>query len=163
VQLSKRKILETLNDEVTLFSDRLVGTGAGTIIGGIHLIYLQENISGLSKLMGYPKVLLKLLHGCYNHGSRSFEDVDREYGKLLETVAVDEKRTDIGLVQKEQTEKFLLDLERSKARLIENTEKWGRGMLDHYRLPHPLLGKITARETLYVTILEVQYRRRLLM
>lgn len=163
VRLSKSKILETLNEEVVLFSDQLSEAGTGKGVGGIHLIYLQENISGLAKLMGYPKLLLKVLHGCYHNGSRDFEDVSIEYGKLLETAAVDEQRTDIGLVQRAEAEKFLIDLERAKEKLIENTEKWGKGMLDHYRLPHPLLGKITARETLYVSILEVQFRRRLLM
>ena len=154
--------MDTLDNEVTLFSDRLVRNSAHTIIGGIPLIYLNQNISTLANLMGYPKLFLKILHGCYYGKSRDFDYVGSKYGHLLESAAVDELRTDIGIIQNEEAEKFLSQLNQSKTRLIENSKNWRLGMLDNYRLPHPLLGKITVRETLYVTILEVQYRRKLL-
>lgn len=162
VKLSRSKILETLNDEVDLFSERLVGSGSRALVGGVPLIYVQQNISSLAKVLGYPKLLLKVLHGCYHGTSRDFDHVDMKYGKLLETAAADELKTDLGIIQKHEAEKFIVQLNDSKQKLFENTEKWGCGMMDHYRLPHPLLGKITVRETLYVTILEVQYRRKLL-
>ena len=162
MQLSKPKILDALDRELDMFSDKLLGTNSTAIIGGIHLFYLHENISMLAKVLGYPKLFLKVLHGCYRGESRDFVVLGKECGKLLKTAAAQENKTDLGLIQREETEKFLDQLEQSKMRLIENSEKWGCGMLDHYRLPHPLLGKITVRETLYVTILEVKYRRRLL-
>lgn len=162
MQLSRSKILDTLNEEVGLFSERLIGSESRALVGGVPLIYVQQNIDSLSKVLGYPKLLLKVLHGCYHGTSRDFDHVDMKYGKLIETAAADELKTDLGIIQKEEANRFLLQLDRSKQRLIENTEKWGRGMMDHYRLPHPLLGKMTVRETLYVTILEVQYRRKLL-
>lgn len=162
MQLSRSKILDTLNNEVGLFSERLVGNSARSIVGGIPLIYLNQNISALAKVMGYPKLFLKVLHGCYHGKSRDFDYVESKYGHSLEFAAVDELRTDLGIIQKEEAVKFLSQLNQSKTRLIENSKYWRLGMLDNYRLPHPLVGKITVRETLYVTILEVRYRRKLL-
>jgi len=36
--------------------------------------------------------------------------------------------------------------------LVSIAEKWQEADLDQYRLPHPLLGKLTIREMLYFTI-----------
>lgn len=162
MQLSRSIILDTLNEEVGLFSDRLVGSNSGVLRGGVPLVYLNQNISSLAKVMNYPKLFLKMLHGCYRGTSRDFDHVGMKFGTVLEAAAADEMKTDLGIIQKHEAEKFLLQLNESKKRLIHSTEKWDRGLMDHYRLPHPLLGKITVCETLYVTILEVQYRRKLL-
>lgn len=154
--------MDSLNEEVSLFSDRLVGLHSGKLVGGVHLIYLQQKISDLAKIMGYPKLFLKVLHGCYYGTSRNFDHLNLKFGKLLESAAEDELKTDIGIIQKHEADRFLRQLNDSKKRLIENSGKWDDGMMDHYRVPHPLLGKITLREMLYVTILEVQIRRKLL-
>jgi hypothetical protein len=55
---------------------------------------------------------------------------------------------------------------RTNARLRQAVEKWNERRLDRVALPHPLLGKLTAREMLFFTLYHNQHhvaaaRRRL--
>ena len=42
--------------------------------------------------------------------------------------------------------------EKEKNKLIKRVQQYDENALDHYILPHPLLGKLTMREMLFFTI-----------
>jgi hypothetical protein len=52
---------------------------------------------------------------------------------------------------------------RLKEKLIRKVLSYREGKLDHYILPHPLLGKLTLREMLFFTIYHNEHHLNLLL
>ena len=56
-----------------------------------------------------------------------------------------------------------MDFNLQKTRMIKRIESWSREkQLDHFLLPHPLLGKITLREMLFFSAYHIQHHTKLL-
>ena len=65
-------------------------------------------------------------------------------------------------MKQEEKEELLKRFLEAKDLLVKNLDRWPKGSLDKYQLPHPLLGKITVREMLYFTIYHTQHHRKIL-
>lgn len=123
-----------------------------------QLAHLNTSVSGVARGFAMPRWLLRLRFGRVRADSRSFDEVRAVYRATLAggagaTDAFVPSRRDpaaeeVGARRAETSSRW----RRVNARLKENLEKWSERQLDRVALPHPLLGKLTAREMLFFTV-----------
>ncbi|MGD9719624.1 MAG: DinB family protein [Pirellulales bacterium] len=119
----------------------------------VHLIW---STSPVTTALGLPRWVLRLLFGKAAIPSRSFVEVRAAYRALLAEGGQAGRYGPAArplpsdpLAARQQ----LLNKWRDVVpRLIAATRRWDETSLDRYRLPHPLLGKLTMREILYFTL-----------
>ena len=104
-----------------------------------------------------PKLLLRLLFGRSQTSSRYYRDIREAYlGKLSggaratgQFVPVDPPPQ----TKPEEAQQKMLERWKSSSKDLANAvQKWREADLDRYRLPHPILGRITVREMLMFTL-----------
>jgi hypothetical protein len=101
-----------------------------------------------------PKFIIRLQFGKPDHESIPYEELMEVYNQKLVNGAMATK-TYIPKINTTQTskEKIIEDFERSITRYLNEIRYyWEDHHIDKYQLPHPLLGKITARELMYFNI-----------
>lgn len=142
--------LKQLSDEAFLF------TKDGKWSAGQQLDHIIKSISPVIMVFGLPKFIPRLLYGHPNRASRSYEQVVADYEHLLKNGA---KATG-KYIPREVPIKFrqrrMEKLKKATELLAKNINAYSEEQLDHYQVPHPLLGKMTIRELLYFTIYHVQ-------
>jgi hypothetical protein len=114
-----------------------------------HLRHLTRSVAAVGDAMQKPRVLL-LAFGRARQASRSFEEVVAAYRLVLDGGGQAGRFAPRG----EDPERHLIvaDGQLAGKRLRRATTKWSEAALDRYRLPHPLMGKLTVREMLFFTL-----------
>jgi hypothetical protein len=118
--------------------------------------HLNKSMKPLARALGLPRFLLRLLFGSASRPSRTFSGLRDTYLGVLA------KGGGAGSFAPETTMELGKD-ERVRAKLMATREnvttsltnaiaRWSDADLDRYRLPHPLLGKLTVREMLLFTV-----------
>lgn len=121
-----------------------------------HLRHLAKSVRPLAAAMEVPKMALGVRFGRWRKGSRSFDEIVQIYRAQLAAGAgagpfspssktPDMSRDDWRLLVLERWEE-------ASQQLADALERWSETDLDKYRLPHPLLGKMTVREMLFFTL-----------
>lgn len=134
-----------------------------------HLKHLNTAVSAVARGFSISPWLLRLRFGRPGHPSRRYDEVRSAYQALLAggagaTAEFVPERTD-GPSPAER-DANLQRWRRVNARLRTGLTRWSERKLDRVALPHPLLGKLTAREMLLFTLYHNQHhiaaaRRRL--
>lgn len=111
-------------------------------------------VSAKMTCMAYtlPKIAPALLYGKTKDGSRSYQQVVDFYLSKLNDGA---KASGVYVPAKTNYEKqrIIESLQKYRDKLANAVaDKWTEEQLDTYRIAHPVLGKLTARELLYFTI-----------
>ena len=98
-----------------------------------------------------PRLVLSLLFGKAKKGSRSYEAIVSLYESKLKAGA---KATGDYIPQAtQQTQEQLTNEFRCYyEKLAAGVATWREADLDTYRLPHPIIGKLTIREMMYFTL-----------
>ena len=93
-----------------------------------------------------------LVFGFARKPSRSYEQLYSDYKSALKNGAVATSRfvpdRDIEYIKKDMLVTWKMIAEKFQSRL----DLWSEADLDKYRIPHPVLGKLTFREMLFFTI-----------
>jgi len=130
--------------------------GEGVWSPAENLDHLVRSVEPLAGAMGKPKLLLRWLFGTTTDGSRSPEEIRGLYRGELAGGARSRGRfqpqVDDTSPAEAIHEKLLRDWQRAGHALIGATGRWRDEHMDRYRLPHPLLGKLTVREMLFFTL-----------
>ncbi len=102
-----------------------------------------------------PRFIPRLLFGKANRKSRDYDTLVRDYQAKLQQGG----KAPAAYVPTtgSNTIKRLLQLEKAIDQLCHIIDRLTEEELDHYLLPHPLLGKLTMREMLYFTIYHVTH------
>jgi hypothetical protein len=123
-----------------------------------HLRHLTRSVRAVNQAFTRPPWMLLLRFGWRRGRSRSFEEIRETYQGALarggkasggyvpprEVVRPDEAAAyQRGIVEKWHA---------AGAELRRGVERWGEKSLDRVRLPHPLLGWLSAREMLFFTL-----------
>jgi DinB superfamily len=118
--------------------------------------HLNKSIAPLGRALRLPRVLLWILFGTSTKPSRPYAGVIAEYRAATEqgggagsyapepaNVLGNDARQRVELMSRRQelTEQFW-----------SAVESWRDADLDRYRLPHPLMGKVTLREMLFFSL-----------
>lgn len=114
-----------------------------------HLRHLTRSVRALAGGLEKPKWLL-IAFGLART-SRSYEETVELYRRALADGGVAAGRyapTDA----EPSREVVLTRWQLAGEQLVRAMARWRESQLDRYRLPHPLLGKLTAREMLFFTL-----------
>jgi hypothetical protein len=122
-----------------------------------NLDHLIKAVMPVTKALKLPKLTLHAMFGKPEKASVSYDELCQRYrdeiarggqasGRYLPNQTVPDGNT-------EEVKKDLLhQWSNASEELVSVAGKWEENDLDHYQLPHPLLGKLTIREMLYFTI-----------
>jgi hypothetical protein len=122
-----------------------------------NLDHLIKAVQPVTKALKLPKLTLHAMFGKPEKASVSYDELCQRYwdeiarggqaaGRYLPNQTVPDGNT-------EEVKKDLLhQWSHASEELVSVAGKWEENDLDHYQLPHPLLGKLTIREMLYFTI-----------
>lgn len=124
-----------------------------------HLEHLSIAVSAVARGLEYPKWLLWLRFGRARRASRTYVQLREDYRALLAQggrasgrfVPGRERITDDDDAVVRRTRQ-LSKWYHVNGKLQTALKRWSERDLDRIRLPHPLLGRITARELVLFTI-----------
>jgi hypothetical protein len=109
--------------------------------------------------MQLPKFVFGMLFGKANRPSKTYDELVAKYRKKLDEGGKAHGRylpTKVSFSNQQKTE---IALQKSVNSLCKNLGDYSEVQLDHFILPHPLLGKITIREMMYFTIYHSQHHK----
>ena len=116
--------------------------------------HLTKSTYPLARAFAMPRTALLLRFGMTFRRATSYDAVVARYEKLLESrpqagrFAPD---ADVNGDEGRRAE-IMARFRDAVSRLGAAVQDWSEGALDRYRLPHPLLGKLTTREMLWFTV-----------
>ena len=112
-----------------------------------HLIL---SMRAVAKGLSMPTLALWWKFGTSRKPSQSYEEVRDRY------VAIPEKKAGRFTPRPEDQQQapgvLLAKLDDAHRELVTALARWSERDLDRYRMPHPILGKLTVREMLFFTI-----------
>ncbi len=122
---------------------------------GENVIHLIKSVKAVADAMKMPKLVLRGLFGTAR-GSSSYAQVRERYlqaladggvasGRFVPSVSPPAGDAD------PSRDRALSGWRRAGDSLVEVVGKWPESALDKYRMPHPLLGKLSVREMLCFT------------
>ncbi len=120
---------------------------------GENAIHLVKSVKAVAKGMRLPKLLLRVVFGTAG-SSRTYGEVRELYLAALAEGAVATGRfvpPPAAGAGEESRPRALAGWQRAGDDLVKAMGKWNEAALDLYRLPHPILGKISVREMLFFT------------
>jgi hypothetical protein len=123
-----------------------------------HLHHLNTAVSAVARGFATSPWMLRLRFGRARRPSRTFVQLRDDYRARLAAGAGARgpfvpPRADLTPEQATSRKaESLARWQRVNARLVASLERWNESNLDRIRLPHPILGKITAREMAFFII-----------
>jgi hypothetical protein len=122
-----------------------------------QLTHLVTSVNAVARGLSMRWLTLWLLFGRSKAGSRTYDEVKAMYHRQLAAGGrasgpyvpqLDPEVEDPGEARRALLERW----HRATGRLDRTLTRWSPKALDRYRLPHPLLGKLTLREMLCFTV-----------
>ncbi|RBL92601.1 DinB family protein [Chitinophaga flava] len=162
--LNQHEIRSLLNRSFDHFVDfvqalpdhRFTATPYGKWSAGQQLHHLIKSVRPVTTAMGYPRILLRYF-GVSQLPSRSYDMLAEQYDQVLAHGAKSTGAYLPGVIYSAQRPVLIQEFVKQKEKLLAHLDNWSENDLDKYRLPHPLLGKITIREMLYFTAYHNQH------
>ena len=121
-----------------------------------NLVHLVKSVKAVAGGMGVPRLALALRFGIARRPSRRFEEIREIYQQRLARGGRAPGRFVPDALEPDDPEaarsRMLAGWQRVGADLVAKLRRWPEPSLDRYRMPHPLLGKLTVREMLFFTL-----------
>lgn len=125
--------------------------------------HLIKSTTPVTQALALPALVLKTMFGPAKVPSASFADLRDRYRSVLAGGATAGKFAPATVAPPADPaawQRELVDQGRNAlADLANATARWDEPDLDAYRLPHPLLGKLTLREMLFFTVYHHDHHR----
>jgi hypothetical protein len=163
---TRAELLESLSSEErdvaaffgSLSPDELVLRVADAWTPAEHLHHLNTAASAVARGLSISPWLLRLRFGRSRRASRSFVELREDYrarlargGRASGRFVPPREHLSAAEITIRRTE-LLARWQRVNARLVGALNRWSERNLDRVQLPHPILGRITAREMVYFII-----------
>jgi DinB superfamily len=149
IQSLLNKSFDNFVDFVNTLPDiRFTASPYGKWSAGQQLDHLTKSIRPISSALGFPRVTLRYF-GISQSPSRPYDKLVADYQHALNNGFKAGRAYQPGVIYQAQRPALLQSFLLQKIKLSEKLLTWSEADLDKYRLPHPLLGKITIREMLY--------------
>jgi hypothetical protein len=120
-----------------------------------HLRHLNKSVRAVARGLEQNKIVL-LPFGRSKSGSRTYDEVVSSYRQALDAGGTagpfgpSSKTPELS--PEEWRAQIMEHWGSSSRRLRKAVLRWSESELDRYRLPHPLIGKLTLREMLFFTL-----------
>ena len=127
--------------------------------------HLIKSIRAVTKGLTMPRFVLRLMFGKPRRPSATYDALVARYLGLLEAGGRAGRFAPSPETTSDRST-ILARLAQANDELQKAIARWSDADLDRYRLPHPLLGKLTVREMLFFTVyhqhhhMNVTFRRR---
>ncbi len=125
-----------------------------------HVRHLTRSMTPLLPVLRLPRMALRVMFGRAAAPSRSYEQLQARYATALADggtagrYAPSPEGADGTIIRRNA----IMDNHSETLRgLTQAMERWTETELDAYRLPHPLLGRLTVREMMLFTLLHNQH------
>lgn len=119
--------------------------------------HLIKAVTPISKALKLPKITLQAMFGKPQKPSMTYEELCQVYRDEIAKGAqasgryLPHQETPVEHIEHKK-EALIARWSDANAQLLAAVEKWDESELDHYQLPHPLIGKLTVREMIFFTI-----------
>lgn len=125
--------------------------------------HLIKSTMPVTKALRFPRIILRVLFGAANEPSIAYDDLVGRYRDALARGGNAGRFAPRPLAAPDNAharQQELVSRCRSTVAALANAaERWSERDLDRYRLPHPLLGKLTLREMLFFTLYHYSHHR----
>lgn len=121
-----------------------------------HVRHLTRSMSPLLPVLRVPRMALRVAFGSPTSPSRTVEQIAASYEQALAEGGTAGRYTPSHENESgdDVRRNAIMDHHSETLRgLTQAMERWSEAQLDSYRLPHPLLGKLTVREMMLFTLL----------
>ena len=119
---------------------------------GQQLDHLLRSMQPLNLAYRLPHFVLKTVFGVANRPSKTYDGLVEKYESRLALGGRASGRYIPKPIAYSKKISLIGNYEKQKNKLIRRIQQYDEAALDHYILPHPLLGKLTLREMLFFTI-----------
>lgn len=151
---NKKTIIASLNDGVNQFNELISGLDQAAFetnysnkwSAGQDLVHLIKVLKIVNIGFTLPKPLLQLMYGVNKNEARSFELLQTLYKNALEGGAKSPAIYIPKQVLFESKNHLIQKHQILNEAFIDKMNRHSDHTLDRYRLPHPILGKVTLRE-----------------
>jgi hypothetical protein len=133
----------------------------GKWTAGQQLDHLYRSAKPLVLAFSLPPFFVKLLFGKANRPSKTYEEIVQKYEGTLANGAKASGSFVPKTIAFEQRTTLANSLQQAVQKITSKVANYNEEQLDEVVLPHPLLGKMTAREMLYFTIYHVSLHQKI--
>lgn len=154
------QIREGVTADIARMSDGQFTTGTRESWSAAdYLKHLLLSIKPAAKAMSFPADILQSRFGQSDRASKSYAEIVNMYQKRLDEGARAEDYEKVvpvfyrfpeGIT--DERAYLVQSWDETNQRLIQATQQWREVELDSLQLPHPAIGTLTLRETLFFTI-----------
>ena len=137
--------------------DLLERTPNGKWSTGQHLEHIRMSVRPVALALSVPRWFLRWRFGSPNRPPRTYDALVQRYKEKLSAGGRAPSRFVPRMVRAAEIHIAAAAMSRAVDDLCKRVRRWQEADLDHYLLPHPLLGKLTIREMLFFTIHHVQH------
>ena len=167
---NKQTIIASLNDGVNQFNELISGLNQAAFetnynnkwSAGQDLVHLIKVLKIVNLGYTLPKPLLHLMYGPNKNEARSFELLQTLYKNALEGGAKSPAIYIPKPVLFESKNHLIQKHQQLNEAFIDKMNQNSDNALDRYRLPHPILGKVTLRELASFTSFHTKHHLELL-
>jgi DinB superfamily len=121
-----------------------------------NIRHLNKAMQPLARALNLPRILLRVLFGKAGRPSRTYAGVRDTYRAILQkgggAGSFAPEAADLLGKNEADRARLMAIRETTTNSLLTAIDRWPDETLDRYRLPHPLLGKLTVREMLLFTV-----------
>lgn len=118
-----------------------------------HVRHLTKVMRAMARGLSLGRVKLWIAFGRADGISRSYETIRETYLAQLPSFSGTNPYAPSASAQITDAEAYRLEImdryQQALNNVLRATDRWQEAQLDRYRLPHPLLGKLTLREMLF--------------
>ena len=134
---------------------------SGKWTAGQQLDHLYRSAKPLVLAFSLPPFIVKLLFGKANRPSKTYEEIVQKYEDTLANGAKASGSFVPKTIAFEKRTPLVNSLLQVVQKITSRVANYNEQLLDEVVLPHPLLGKMTAREMLYFTIYHVSLHQKI--
>lgn len=161
---TQQEIIEAVNKNVDLITDliseisedQLRRSENGKWSVAENLVHLNKAVAPINIALSLPKISFLVFGKADVH--RSYDEVVAAYQLKLKQGAVaslpyvpSKRSKQIG------KDRLIQEFKEHYSVLVTKLAKWSESELDRYRLPHPIIGKMTMREMLFFTVYHIKH------
>lgn len=118
--------------------------------------HLIKSVNPLNLALSLPKLTFLVYGKAKKH--RNMEEVIKVYQDVLDNGGKSTSTFNPSSnANKLDKSKLIADLRKAYATYAKKIQQWTEDELDKYRVPHPLIGKLTMREMAYFTIYHIGF------
>jgi hypothetical protein len=163
--MTKRQIQDELTQRHIAFAEYIISLDKRDFLfcvdnkwnAGQQLSHIVKSTGPVLAGLRLPNLLLKLLFGTSPSSSRDYKSLTENYKTVLANGGKSGKMFLPASIEHAEAERLKNQLLLTISKINLQLENISEEALDQYRLPHPLLGKLSLREMLYFTMYHVEH------